>query len=344
MFSSSARQYLGVDIGATSIKVVELAAVRHAPELVTYGVAELPAALTLSDDEAVLRSVAATVTATCRKAGVSSRKAVAAVPSHLVFTSMISLPKLPRAELPAAVQREAEKISPLPLSEIRLQHSVLDEVGPGGETRVLLTGVPRKTVARYERIFRAAGLSLLCLETEGFALVRSLLGRDRATTAIIDMGDSSTDILVADRGVPFLSRSTEIGGQVVTEAMRRALDVPVADAEQIKYDLGVAALDQPPAPLEAALAETLAPIVNEVTYTLGLFREETGGDVEKVILAGGSAFLPNFAAHLSAVLNTRVYVGDPWARVRYPLELKGLLQESAARFAVAVGLAMREIR
>ena len=92
-----------------------------------------------------------------------------------------------------------------------------------------------------------------------------------------------------------------------------------------------------------AITASLAPIVSEVTYTASLFAEQSGKRVEKVILSGGSSLLPGLASELSRVLNLRVYVGNPWARVRYPLELKAMLEESSGRYAVAVGLAMRDV-
>ncbi|OGL87265.1 hypothetical protein A3I40_03830 [Candidatus Uhrbacteria bacterium RIFCSPLOWO2_02_FULL_48_12] len=343
-FSSSKRSYLGVDIGSTSIKIVELKEVNKAPELVTYGLAELPIDKAPGDSETNIADIAATITATCEKAGAKSKQAFAALPTYSVFTSIISLPKMSKSELKSAIHWEAKKVMPLPIEEMILDPQILDEPGPNGTMKVLLTGAPKTMVERYLKIFQRTGLMLLGLETEGFALVRSLVGRDKAPTMVIDLGASSTDILVIDNNIPFLNRSIDVGGLHVTKAISRSLNVSLARAEQFKYDIGIKALDSPTSEIPRTIEEALTPITNEIKYTMTLFQGQTKKSVEKVLLSGGGSLLVNFSNYLSQKLNLRVYVGDPWARVRYPVELKGVLQESAARFAIAVGLAMRDIK
>src|SRR3989344_2364712 len=233
-FSSSKRSYLGVDIGSTSIKIVELKEVNKAPELVTYGLAELPIDKAPGDSETNIADIAATITATCEKAGAKSKQAFAALPTYSVFTSIISLPKMSKSELKSAIHWEAKKVMPLPIEEMILDPQILDEPGPNGTMKVLLTGAPKTMVERYLKIFQRTGLMLLGLETEGFALVRSLVGRDKAPTMVIDLGASSTDILVIDNNIPFLNRSIDVGGLHVTKAISRSLNVSLARAEQFK--------------------------------------------------------------------------------------------------------------
>jgi len=346
LFSSkkAKRQYLGVDIGSTSIKVVELRDVNHIPELVTYGLAELPFGGLHGEPEAVVRDVAATISALCAKAGVKTVKAMTALPTYAVFTSVLSLPKLSKTELESAIRWEAKKVIPLPIDDMVLDPQTLSEPGPNGTVRVLLTGAPKNMVERYVKIFKQTRLSLLSLETEGFALIRSLIGRDRTPTMILDLGASSTDIMVVDEGIPHLNRSIDVGGLAITKAVARSLNVAPERAEQFKYDIGVGVSESPTSEIPKTVAAALAPIINEVKYTLTLYQGQSHKTIEKVILTGGSALLANLPRYLGEALNVRVYIGDPWARVRYPLELKGVLQESAARFAVAVGLAMRDIK
>ena len=345
IFSAGAkRQYLGVDIGSTSIKVVELRDVNHVPELVTYGLAELPFGGFHGENDAVIRDIAVTVAATCAKAGVKTTKAMTALPTYAVFTSVISLPKLSKSELASAIRWEAKKVIPLPIEDMVLDPQSLPEPGPNGTVRVLLTGAPKNMVERYIKIFKQTGLNLLSLETEGFALIRSLIGRDRSPTMILDLGASSTDIMVVDEGIPHLNRSIDIGGLAITKAIARSLNVAPERAEQFKYDVGIGALESPTSEIPKTVAAALAPILNEIKYTITLSQGQSHRTIEKIILTGGSGLLANFPRYLSEALSIRVYIGDPWARVRYPLELKGVLQESAARFAVAVGLAMRDIK
>jgi Tfp pilus assembly PilM family ATPase len=93
------------------------------------------------------------------------------------------------------------------------------------------------------------------------------------------------------------------------------------------------------------LQGAFAPIIHEINYCFNLYQEDQygGKDVDKIILAGGTAALPNLTTHLSNLLDTRVFVGDPWVRVVYPPEMKPLLQDIGAKFAISIGLAMRDI-
>lgn len=343
LFHHEPRHYLGVDVGSQSIKIVELADVNHVPELITYGVAELPPGGLTGSETEIVAQLATTIRDTCVSARVTANKALTALPTHAVFVSILNLPKLPLAAAPAAIRAEAAKVTPLPIDEMILDPQILASAEGYNGLRVLLTGAPKTIVSHYVDIFKQSGLTLLSLETEGFALIRSLLGKDPASTMIIDLGSSTTDIVIVDGAVPFLNRSISVGGEAVTTAVAESLRVSLLEAEQIKRDVGLASKDGT-GTLPPALAQALAPLMNEIRFTLKLYFQETGKAVEKVVLAGGSSLLPHLPEYLSQSLNLRVYVGDPWARVRYPLELKSTLAQSSARYSVAVGLAMREIR
>jgi type IV pilus assembly protein PilM len=208
--------------------------------------------------------------------------------------------------------------------------------------KILLTAAPKDLVQRYVAIFRGAGLDLVSLETESFALERSLVGADPAAIMIVDIGDISTDIVVVEQGVPLLNRSLDVGGRTLTENIMNSMQIDKSRAEQFKKDIGFAAADGNNIP--KIIESAIGPVVNEIRYSLDLYQQQSGSHkVEKVILAGGSSFLPNLSNYLSKVLNIKVIIGDPWARVIYPLELKSVLSELGPRFAVAIGLAMREI-
>ena len=84
-------------------------------------------------------------------------------------------------------------------------------------------------------------------------------------------------------------------------------------------------------------------MVEEINYSLNLYQNKAGQTIEKVILSGGSAYLPNLDSYFSKLLNVKVIIGDPWSRVAYPADLKPALQEVAPRFAVAIGLALMQV-
>jgi type IV pilus assembly protein PilM len=107
----------------------------------------------------------------------------------------------------------------------------------------------------------------------------------------------------------------------------------------MKYDLSLSGGGKMP----EVVLKAITPIVNEIEYMLEFFKNNYQEKLEKVILSGGSSLLFNFSEYLEEQLNVKVIIGDPWARLSYPADLKPLLNEIGPRMAVAIGLAMREL-
>ena len=183
---------------------------------------------------------------------------------------------------------------------------------------VLITAAPKTLVEKYLAIFKYAKLNLLSLETESFALARALVGADSATVMIIDLGAVSTDIMIIENGVPVISRSIDVGGQTITTALCEHLGVDEKRAEQFKRDVGMSQGQQETEGMSRMIESTFQSVVNEIHYSLDLYRNRNKGSVEKVILAGGSSFLVGVSDYLERVLSLPVYIGDALQQVSYP--------------------------
>lgn len=354
------QSYLGIDIGTSSIKVVELKSESGRPKLVTYGYVEESTDLIKNDSSQGLAHTVSVLRQILEHARTTSERIIAALPSFAVFTSIISLPTMSEKDLLAAVRWEAKKFVPMPLEEMILDWRVLKEPQQNPaqpaerqtappevskkpkDTKILLTAAPKTLVKRYVDIFHMADLQLVSLETESFALERSLIGNDPSPIMVIDMGAIATNISVILRGIPILNRSIDVGGETITKSIMNSLNIDRERAEQFKRDFGMTS-DQANQQIPHTIEFIMSSIVNESRYCLNLYQGQGARGVEKVILSGGSAFLPQLPEYLSRVLNLKVFIGDPWARVIYPTELKATLQEIGPRFAVAIGLAMRNI-
>lgn len=363
---SNKNNYLGIDIGSSSIKVVELANVNGRARLVTYGFTEKRMdSWSGKSDLANPENLYPILSEVCKKANITSNKVIGALPNFSVFTSILNLPAMTKKELESAITWEAKKIIPIPLENIILDWKIVDEKEDGSSAmgqndgqqirslkkifsrpqknlKILLTGASKTLVKKYIEIFNKAGLNLLSLETESFALVRSLIGNDKSIIMIVDLGASTSGVTVVERGVPILNRSIEVGGMMITRAISTSLNVNLDRAEQFKQDM---ALDDSLAnnSLPQTVERAFASILNEIKYTINLYQEQNSKKIEKIILTGGSSLLGNLSGYLSRVLNINVYVGDPWARVIFPTELKPILDRLGPRFSVAIGLAMRNI-
>ena len=338
----SNESFLGIDVGSSSIKIVELKNQAGKATLLTYGFSE-----NLDDlDQTDPKDIAVIINKICAKAGSLSRKAVSALPTFSVFSSIINLANLSKKDLPAAINWEAKKVIPLPPEEMILDWKKIEADNAASDknnVKILLTGAPRTLVKRYIEIFKNAQINLLSLETETFALIRSLLGNDKSTVMLVEIGAKTTSFTIIDRSIPILNRSVDIGGWTITKALSHSLNIGLERAEQFKYDLGVGSLDSADNAIPRTIIESLSPIVNEIKYALNLYQSKNNKKVDKIILSGGSALLVNFTNYLSKILNINVVACNPWSKISYPLDLKPLLDEIAPRLAIAIGLALREM-
>ncbi len=342
MLFKKEKSFLGVDIGSTSIKLVELKKKRNIPYLVTYGYGEKAIGdMIKSKPSEVAEKAANLLKKIYQKSGAESFQAVTALPNFSVFSSVITLPVMSKKDLVDAIRWEAKKIIPISLEEVILDWKIIETFKANNKKnyRLLLTAASRRLVERYVDIFRRANLQLLSLETESFALSRSLLSKDEALTMIIDSSALTTDVVIFENGIPTLNRSIDVGGITITKSIANCLKIDFERAEQFKRDIGMSGSSKVP----HIIQDVLRPVLDEIHYSLNLYQNQTGKLVEKIILSGGSAYLPNFPEFLSKNLETKVFIGNPWARVAYPKELEPALKEIAPRFSVAIGLALREL-
>ncbi len=357
LFGGKKQSYLGVDLGAGGVKLVELQNEKGRARLFTYGFTErMPDVQPLNLVDAT-REAADLLKKIALKARTSTTKAVAGLPIASVFSSVITVPKSSEKEMREAIQWQAKKLIPVPLEEMVLDFkpitAITKELPKLGEKTVkenvpvLITGASKAMVQKYVAVFKNAGFDLVSLETEAFALIRALIGKDRATTMIVDIGAVRTNILIVENGIPYVARSLDMGGATLTKAMARALSLDVVAAEHMKCDIKSVSSLYPGDGLPKIFEATIAPMLTELQYSINLYtgneEQSNGKTVEKVIVTGGGAGLPQLAGFFAKQLNIKTYVGDPWARVVYPDELRTVLDEIGPRFAVAVGLAMRDI-
>lgn len=346
---------LGVDLGTTGLKVVELAPDAGRIRLVTYGYADIPYggdASALSIDEP--KKLAEVLRSIIKASGMKATKAVASLPAQSVFHAIISIPapKSAKEDIRPLVETQAGKLLPLPVAEMIIDSHIIDKdflpkEGDAAESkiktvRVQVTAAPKALVEKYLAVFALAKIELISLETEVFALMRSLIGKDNAKTMIVDIGGDRTNILIAERGVPYLTRGIKSGGGAVTQALSGAMSIGLPEAEATKKDLALSAGQAMPPAILAAIK----PLLHEVKYALDINLQENTQQpklVDKVILTGGSAALAGIDAAMTSTLNMNVYIGDPWARIATPPESRAVLDEVGSRLAVAIGLAMRVV-
>lgn len=368
---SPSQSFLGVDLGASSIKLVELKNDQGRPRLGTYVIYDIPLSKVKSNDWSDRKmDVVSALKQIIDQSGATSKFVISALPTFAVFSSLITVAAVSDKELPNAIRLEAKKVVPRPIeemildwkevekTEIKATQPETDEVeeqqplgtitGSKGTTqrKILITAAPKDLVQVYLDIFKEVGLRLVSLETEALALSRSLIGRDPSVVMVVDIGGKTTNLSIVEHGIPLVNRGVNFGGINITQAMSEQMGVDEKLIEQWKRDKGLSGDDDK---LSPAIETILDDLLHEILYLFQLYRRqfevavERTTAIDKVVLAGGSAFVPGLANYLADKLNVPVHLGDPWARIIYPEDLSPVLQEIGPAMAVAVGLAMRPI-
>jgi type IV pilus assembly protein PilM len=360
LFKSKSK--LGIDIGTSSIKVVELGQESGRWVLQNYGMYELhgqggqadtaKTVMDLSDQEITqaLKDILATTK-------MKSRDAVASISSFSTFAIVIEMPYTSEEDLAKTIPFEARKYVPIPLDQVVLDWSIVGvaqgkgepsapaptgPVAPGAHVtvEVFLAAVPKDETARYQRIMKGAGINLVALELENSSLVRALLGNDLSPTAILNIGGRSTSIVIVNKGYERLSHNYEIGGYEITKAVAGALNISLDQAEALKRKYGL--IDSPENKARPAMLSLIDMMVFETRKTIDTYEQSRGQRISRVVLIGGLANMPGLTAYVKQRIGRDVLVGNVFARLVYPQELTPLLQTLSNTLAIAVGAALRE--
>lgn len=338
MFFSHPKSKLGIDIGTSSIKVVELKKEGEQYFLETYGIANVTyQAMSSKLDFDVIAQTAGILKELLAKSEVTTKKVVASLPNNIVFISVIDVPAMSERELKSAIEWEARRYVPLPLEEVTLSWSVLTEPQIPTQLKVLLTAVPTTVIDNYLKMFRLAGLEPIALEIEALALIRSLVGSRLDSLILVDIGARGTSLNLVDKGFLRVSRNLNLGGETLSSAIANGLHISFARAEQFKKDMGLSAG-------AAQIPQTMRPVLDEIkSETMQLLKifESGGGSVAEIIFAGAGSQLPGLKEYF-ADLGTKVSLGDPMTFINFNPTLKQNISQVSSGLAIALGLAMRD--
>lgn len=342
--------FIGLDIGSSSFKAVELHREPHLfPKLTLYAQSPAPGVSINSDSETDLKTVAGALRSFVDAFPFSSRAVVVALPESQIFTRVITLPRMTEKELKNAMQWETEQYIPIPLTEVNMDWQVLDDLSRESESNqmdVLIVASPKSIISKYLKVLKLSSLDPLAIETETMAIARSLVGADVSTpvTMTVNIGAATTDIAVVKNGTIRFTRSISTGGTALARAVSQSLGFDLQQAEEYKKAYG---LDE--TKLEGKVMHAIKPIfdviVEEIKRSLAFYNTHKKEEkVKRVILSGGTASLPGIIVYLASTLDVEVQLGNPWRFVDKPPKFTDKeLEEVGPSFATAVGLALKEI-
>lgn len=325
---------LGVDVGASSVKVVELAKQNNTFKLANYGLTTVEeiAGTQISTDTSQSFSSSAqpigkTVKAILQEAGIKTSKTHFAVPDFSSFFTSFEIPKMQQEEVESAIQFQARQRIPLPLNEVTLDPNLIDESTSATEEiyEVVLLAVPNDTVKTYRRIAQEAGLEVGALEAEAFGLALTF-GEEDKTILIADIGNESTTVNIVTGTTPRHSHSFDISGKDFKEE--------VGDLPEIGYNDNSQA--QRVTKRRISLAEDFSERIDGLRES---YEFENDTKVDKIVITGGGSKVKEIQGVL-AKKDIPVERKNPFDKLEYPSVLDNAINELGALFSVAIGMAL----
>jgi len=349
IFNLFSKSFLGIDIGTSSIKVVELSK-QKGKTLTNYGTlgAEYFVGKSFQTREKGVfsieeKNIIEAIQSILKEAGIKSKEAFFAIPDYVSFFTSFDLPPMSESEVPQAVKYEAPRRIPLPLSEVTLDWQII-KGGPGKKTatplRVLLVTVPNDIIDQYQRIATAVGLKAVALEAEVFAMVRALVKyQDQTgTVCLVDIGDRSTTINIVSQSILKVSHSFDISGEDLTDILSQTLGVDKNRADAIKWIYGISNKNKEIADI---IQPSVKSIVEKIKSILDQLYIQDKEKANKVILTGGGSGLPGLAAYFGKSLNLPVEIANPFIDISAPPTLEDTLKKLGPGLTIAVGMALR---
>jgi type IV pilus assembly protein PilM len=338
MFGMGAKTIVGLDVGSSSIKAVELRKTRTGIEVAHLGLE--PIAPDIVVDSMIVDSgtVSAAIAKLFTDTMIKSKAVATAVSGHSVIVKKISLPSMSDQELAETIQKEAAQHIPFDLADVNLDYQILSDDASSPTMDVLLVAVKKDKILNYTNVLSMAGKTPAIVDIDALALQNCY----EFNYEPLNLGASVMNINIVKGTTPLFPRDVSVGGHQYTDSLQKELDLSFDDAESLKLGRKVGTVqDDAKTPILQQVTEI---IVLEIQKTFDFFRASAAGEhIEKIYLAGGSAKVPGLVEALRQEFSMPVELFNPFQKVLAPAEGAGaeLVEQNAGQLAVAVGLALR---
>jgi type IV pilus assembly protein PilM len=342
------RETVGLDIGASSIKAVQLMADRGGHELVRLGIAPLhPETIVdgvIMDSGTVISAIQQILT----ENQIKTKDVVVAVSGHSVIVKKIKVARMKPDELEEAIAFEAEQYVPYAIEDVNLDFQVLGSPNEeASEMDVLLVAVKKDIINDYLSIISTAGLSAVVVDVDAFALQNAFeityeVDRNQVV-GLVNLGAAVMNINILRGGVSEFTRDSALGGNRYTESIQKILGLSYEQAENLK--LGGKVDGRTFEDARPAIEMVNTELAGEIRRSFDFFRSSSPSDtIHRVVLSGGSARLQGLVEYLSESLEIPCEVANPLRNVKAdPKKFDpAYLEVIAPQLAVSVGLALRQ--
>jgi type IV pilus assembly protein PilM len=340
--------YVALDIGSSSIKMVEASVDKSGYRLLKLGLVPLAENAVQNNMVVDNRSVAAAIRQLIQENSVNAKRVISAVPGRAVIMKKVQMPRQEPAELEANIEFEAQNVIPENLENVNLDHQVLSGGEDNNKMEVLLVAVKKEIVNSYTDVIEEAGLEAAVMDVDYFAL-ENIYEANYASDVItgiiglIHIGAQNTSISLLQDGISSFTGDLSIGGSYFTEALASQAGLSTLAAENFKLtgvaeenrSLDLAALVRP-------TAEELAEEIRRTVSLYGAIPSDEGEGLKMIFLSGGGAKLFGLRGLLEERMGVPARLSEPFRSFTVHKNIdREYLLESAPSFAVAAGLSIR---
>lgn len=351
-----AKKFLGIDIGTTSVKMVELEDAGRGLSLANYGQIDPnlvenqesdieERGRTMADFSAA--EIAEMIRAIMAEAKIKTRQCALSIPDFLTFFTSFFLPPMTEKEIGAAVMFEARQHIPLPIDSVTVDWQLIGGAfGKPEKMEIAVTAMPNEIITKYKEIALKANLQMMLMEAEAFGLAKALISEDEvAAVCLIDIGLQSTVCNLVQNKILRYSHSFDRGADYLFSNLSRQMPIEretIAAAKK-KYGFKIFSLMDPDVKekMEKPFKEAFAPILQEIEMALADYRRNSGIDAAKIILSGGAAAAPEIKNQFENHFKKETLIADPFAKIAHSPEIAEEMKNIGPSYAAAVGMARR---
>lgn len=359
--SKSEDSAIGVDIGSSSIKIVEIKKRKGKAILETYGAIALGPYADLEAGRVTNLPVEKAILAlqeVLKQSDVSGTTLALSIPiqSSLIFT--IELPaQIEKEKIASIVPIEARKYIPVPITEVSIDYFIIpkkeasfEEISAADipkkeeeKMKVLVVTTQNDAVARYRSIASGCNLPAAFFEIEIFSSIRANFEHELSPVLLIDFGASRTKLSVVEFGMVQSYHTIDRGGADISNSISKSLSIPFPEAEKMKKEFGLFGN-----PTEKSLADIIKVhidyIFSETNNVLLGYEKKNNQTISKVIFTGGGSLLKGLKEMATNNFQAEIEIGHPFSKVSAPAFLEKVLLTMGPEFAVALGLALRKLQ
>lgn len=336
---------IALDIGSTFIKLVQLKGSGKNYSLSKFGMVQLPPEVIVEGAVMDANRVSEAIKELLAGQKVKTKEVVLSVSGSSVIVKRVSIADMTEEELAESIKWEAEQYIPFSIDDVNVDFQKIGPAAVEGQADVLIVAVKKDKINDYVNLVKDAGLEPVVVDVDAFALANMYelnYEMESGITALLNIGASVMNINILRDGVSIFTRDITVGGNRYTEALQRDASLSYDDAEKIKRGETVDGADMEQ--IAGIMSTVTEDIVGEIQRSLDFFRSTTGSDqVNRVLIAGGCAKIPNFTKILSERLEISVEIINPFKNIKVdPKHFDAAFISDAAPLAgIAVGLAIR---